>query len=737
MQSGAPSRVILWGGVGFVLMALAVAALSGEPPIGTSAACALAMFDTAPAALAWILGAWGLGLGAMRALGVARDRSLAMALGVGLMLWLSHVMGVLGAFHASSAGLALAWAPIVAGIAVLIADLRRTPSTVTLTRREAGLMLLPALGAALVMVAACVPPGTLWRSEAGQFDTLSYHLQLPREWLAAGRLWPMEHNAYSWLPSYAEAAYLHLAAMTSRPGRDPVSEGLPGSAILGAQMLHALITIACAWVAARAARRVRAHAGAFAEAAPDGCSTKARISASRVTQLASASIVLLTPWVMVVGSCAYNEMAVCLLLAGAALAVASGEIPAWKRGVLAGLIIGAACGAKPTAFFMAGAPIGLLMLARSPVRAWPGMLGAGILAGLIMLAPWLVRNELACGNPVFPWATGIFGDGPWTPLELSRWAAGHHSDAPLAARATLLMSERGFGHAQWWAVPLVFVMMAAMALVARVTRRAAWPIVAALVMQVLLWATIGHQQSRFLVPTVVTGALLTALAVAAVAGERSGGERGGGGAPRGAVIGVVLLQLSLALGCVRVWMNENASRPAAAMVGGVEAITGELLARAWRDLPEPDRAQILRQIPVESLVNLALGSRSPLRVRSGSSVGDAPARLYMLGNSTPLYFHVDVRWHTTWSISPIGAGVRAGSDLRTIVSQLARPRDQGGEGITHVLVNFDELARLHRDGWYDPEVTPELAARLIREHGEVIRKWPGPGGGSVLARLVP
>jgi hypothetical protein len=47
----------------------------------------------------------------------------------------------------------------------------------------------PAL--AVLLLAACCPPGTLWRSEALGFDVLSYHLQLPREWLAGGRLAPL------------------------------------------------------------------------------------------------------------------------------------------------------------------------------------------------------------------------------------------------------------------------------------------------------------------------------------------------------------------------------------------------------------------------------------------------------------------------------------------------------------------------------------------------------------------
>jgi len=72
---------------------------------------------------------------------------------------------------------------------------------------------IPALALAM-LVAACQPPGWLWDSEAGGYDALSYHLQLPQEWRANHALWPNTHNVFSFLPSYVEAAFLHLAALS-------------------------------------------------------------------------------------------------------------------------------------------------------------------------------------------------------------------------------------------------------------------------------------------------------------------------------------------------------------------------------------------------------------------------------------------------------------------------------------------------------------------------------------------
>lgn len=68
-------------------------------------------------------------------------------------------------------------------------------------------------GAAMLVVAAACPPGTLWRVEALGYDTLSYHLQIPREWVTAGGMVELEHNVYSYLPGLMESAFAGLMVM--------------------------------------------------------------------------------------------------------------------------------------------------------------------------------------------------------------------------------------------------------------------------------------------------------------------------------------------------------------------------------------------------------------------------------------------------------------------------------------------------------------------------------------------
>src|SRR5690606_22148703 len=90
----------------------------------------------------------------------------------------------------------------------------------------AALSWTPGLG--LLLVAACCPPGSIWRTEAFGYDVMSYHLQVPREWLAAGGMVELEHNVYSYFPGLFEAGFLHLSAM----------HGSVRGAIYSCQLLH-------------------------------------------------------------------------------------------------------------------------------------------------------------------------------------------------------------------------------------------------------------------------------------------------------------------------------------------------------------------------------------------------------------------------------------------------------------------------------------------------------------------
>ena len=115
-----------------------------------------------------------------------------------VLLWLDHAFGALGLLTAG--GSIATWVLTIAGGALLLLAMwgRSQDETDALSARDVRTewwVASPAI--AVLLAAACSAPGWLWGTEFGGFDALSYHLQLPKEWLAAGHVAPLEHNVYS------------------------------------------------------------------------------------------------------------------------------------------------------------------------------------------------------------------------------------------------------------------------------------------------------------------------------------------------------------------------------------------------------------------------------------------------------------------------------------------------------------------------------------------------------------
>ncbi len=367
----------------------------------------------------------------------------------------------------------------------------------------------------LMLVAASCPPGTLWAIEAYGYDVMSYHLQLPREWLDAGRMSGLHHNAYSFLPGLMESAYAWLGA----------ASGSVLDAIYAAQMLHlSLAAYAAVAVGCLVATAAGARAG-----------------------VAAAAIVLAMPWTIVTGSMAYND-ATMLAFAAAALLVACDPVSErWPGAGAIGLLVGAAILAKPSAGLLVAVPLGVLLLTRwnhvLPWRPTPtlkrGLIVTAIVAAaaLLTISPWLVRNAIQTGNPLFPFACRALGYGHWDAQLAARWDQAHGLtlDAGLAPRAAAVAQQwlfntgyggiggavqtrqatrvavfdSGGGFPVLWSTAAVGL---ALSLGLRQTRRLALAMAAILVVQLAFWATLTHLQSRFLLPTLLPGVVLAGLA---------------------------------------------------------------------------------------------------------------------------------------------------------------------------------------------------------------------------------
>lgn len=653
---------------------------------------------------------------------------LSAGVGVGVMVWLAHLMGVAGLFGTRGTGAvggAASWLIVLLGVWLLV---KRRPWELgrewgakdAVAPWWCGLVVGVARWVALsvLVVATCVPPGTLWASEARGYDALSYHLALPLEWRELGVLRPLEHNVYSFLPSYVEAAYLQLLAMLGgRPG--------DGDArwLTACSGLHAGITLL-------AGLSVGGLASALARrAAP----ARGLVRCAPLAAAVGCAAVVATPWSVVTGSLAYNEMAVVLLLASACHLALAGKHGAprgaagWRAtltlGVSIGALLGAAVGCKPTAAFMGGPVVALAVLGwnRRGMLGWL-VLGA-VVGGLAASLPWLTRNWAFSGNPVFPSLTSVFGAGHWDAGQHERWHAAHHSMLAPGQRGTRLFASFGVAHPQWGVAWALFLLGAAACLVVARLRRLAWVLTVGLAVQVIAWMFIGHQQPRFLMPCLCTGGVLAGLASAWAA---SAGERGwwsGGPLPRVVLVATCGLVVAQAVQTGRVFMKENDGAPTRGLIGGAGAISGAALG-PLDEIAHADRAELIRLLgqaanPVAA-TNILVG----LEARDRAARGDPSPVVYLLGDATPVYFSVTLLWNTVWDTWPLDLARRAAPEDPGAWGAALRDR-----GVTHVLVNFAELRRFQSSGYAPTTMTVETAQRFVEASCEPVLEWPRIGVG--------
>jgi hypothetical protein len=646
---------------------------------------------------------------------------LVLALGPGGMFALSHGLGM----HGLMAGEVGRWVAVVSVVGLAVGFLVwlgvvfvRSPNLPM--PPGGGVLLAPSVG--LLLLAAANPPGWLWMSEGRNYDSLSYHLPLAQEWAARGRIGVLEHNVYSALPSYVEAAFTHIAvALGGGLGRVGAVGLLAhdGAGALATQYLHAATAVLAAVVIGRVVYVLLREAGLEAGAA-------------RLAGSVGGAVAVAVPWVTVVSSLSYNESAVNLMFAGALLAAVDRGLSAGRKGLACGVLVGLAVGCKPTAAFWVTPMVGVVMLAMIERRgAWARAVLMCTVGGVVAVAMFLGRNWLATGNPIFPAGSGVFGAGHWSAEQVARFAAGHRETAPLLERIGLLIGvgasggaaglggqPRGMFHAQW----SVFFPagLAALALAStwsgpgsRGARVVAWSGAFGLVAGLVWWVGFSHAQSRFLLPAVVPLGVAVGLALGRLAAlERDGGERLGSAARLGR-IGLVALPLLLGADGVRQFLRESGGYPNLLLIEGVPARSGEGARARLRGAGSLERARVLEGLGPEAFVNLGV---------------DPAAGVYLLGDATPFYYTRPVVYHTTWDRSPLGEAMRESPGDTAAWARALRKR-----GIEYVLVSFAELGRLRASGWLDPALSEESVDRFLRAEGDVVRTWPGSG--HVLLRL--
>lgn len=569
---------------------------------------------------------------------------LASGIGIGATSLLVLVLGLAGVLSRS------AWLVILLGFTVVGAiearKLIRSSSSAADDGKGssllsyAWLLLVPFLVVALKN--ASNAPGFVWSEEGFGYDVLEYHLQIPKEYLQLGRIAYLPHNVYASFPSNVEMHYLLSAVVHGGlPELGSVSHHI--HLFLGAMFLFAL------WVMGR-------------EYSP---------AAGIVAALAGGTV----GWLPYLGGMAYVELGMLFFGACSLGCLQRAMVPSdvdnrtriWVA--LSGVFAGFASGCKYPGVALIAIPFALVLLASggswgSWIWRWKRVVLYSLCCAA-SLSPWLLRNAVHTGNPVFPLLNGVFhATSPgWSAEEDVRWERGHSATAEecsVAMRAKLLW-ERTLGDPLQRLGPMIFL-LAILGLAVRGAERWDWALFVVLILQVMIWVLATHLFARFAVPM-----LLPLCALAARGTGRIVSVRG-----RWMV-------------CALVVMGAGWNFSFAARLSSLEApVAAPSTLFTTGAVPGFEYLGVINQeLPVD-------------------------AKLLLVGESRPYYIERRVDYCVVFNKNAFADAIRTAKTPGDIVSWLR------SRGYSHVLVNWFEVGRQARTYGFPPEIQPSLFEGLVR-----------------------
>ena len=631
---------------------------------------------------------WGVDRCLLSGLPLRRTERCCLAAGIGLSLQslvvlLAGLCGLLSGVVlvlVLTAVISLAAGLVAAGRRAAVAGRSGSVSEVSVRRDgrfEWWVFWLVSLPWAVYLLWGAMTPPT-------DFDVREYHLQGPKEWYQAGRISYLRHNVYTSFPFLSE---MHSLAAMVLAG-DWWRGALAGQLVLAVYQL-----LTCGVVVSAGIRWCGRGAGYL-----------------------SGLIWLTTPWTLRISLIAYAEGALSFYTAAAILlSLLVGRLPAdGVRGraiLVVGFLAGSAMASKYTGLLLAVLPTaagwccwwwrasGGVRCLLSAGEQRRGFLREAVLyaAGVLLATgPWLLKNAVETGNPVFPMAWSVFGGTEWNEPLNERWKQAHGAPEHSLERIPQHFLDAAVRNK--WTSPLLFGLAVPVLLCCWRSEplRLVWLAVG---WGFLTWWGLTHRIDRFWVPVVP---LLSVLAGA------------------GVMLSGVWWWRVLVLGSVLTGTIFNLRFSTLALVGFHAGL-----------------------MDLEGARELVI--RSDLRVMNEQL--PAGAKVLMVGEAEVFDARFALLYNTVFDES-VFEELTAGAGVAGSVAAADEVRERlRGAGVTHVLVNWREVLRYRLPGSYgyaeyvQPERFEELreggvlgAARVLGQSswsglGEterrVVQQWPG------------
>lgn len=362
-----------------------------------------------------------------------------------------------------------------------------------------GVMARSLAGTAMVLFVLAMALGAMLPSI--DFDVKEYHLQGPKEWFLAGAISMLPHNVYTSFPFLTEM--FHLLGMV-----------LSGEWYLGALAGKFVIMMFAPF------------SGLAVFAAAD------RLFDRRAAW-AAALIYLSTPWTYRISVIAYAEGGITFFLIATTLAIlinhqlrradsSSDEetkgVGGRRTAVLAGLLAGSSMACKYPGVLSVVIPAGSVLLliefrsgkAETLIRR-VFLTGTIFTLGCTMtIGPWLLKNLYETGNPVYPLLNSVFHGIDWTPTLEANWKAAHgpphHQPFDLLVKLfDVTLKSDWLSPLLFGLAPLVFLTPWSRLTSTRQVVIALWLYVAFLF---LSWWVLTHRIDRFWIPLIPVVSIL-------------------------------------------------------------------------------------------------------------------------------------------------------------------------------------------------------------------------------------
>lgn len=472
------------------------------------------------------------------------------------------------------------------------------------------------------------------------YDSLEYHLALPAAYLRAGSIPYLPENVFSNFPQNVEMWYLACMASVA----DPLAGAFAGN------VLNCLAALATLGVTAGIARRYLHPPASWA--AP--------------CLLGTCVLFALLPGMSYVetGQALFGALALSCLLRS----MEDSPLPAPRRAAarqagrrtpqlaLAGIFCGLAMGSKYPSVLFLFIPLALVILAAGRVRPRFASLALFAAVSAATFSPWLLRNWVNTGNPVYPFLYRWLGGSSWSAPQTARFREAHiKKRSPQELLEILKQSFVTTQRMSW-----VLFLFAPLGLWAGRKNHAVQAIGVIALADVAFWLAMTHQVDRFFVPSLPFWALLSAEGIALC---------------RGRLPGLVARGVALTGIAMQVIVTVQELQPFVRVAVGLE-----------------DRQDFLRQ---------ALGPEADAW-RFVNEQLPPGARLLLVGEARTFYLDRPALCATVFDTNPLLGLLESERSTAEISAQLRAWR------VTHVLVNWKEVERLQWSYSFWHEGRPHL-----------------------------